>query len=59
MRLGKFMKQPKKITRRIREEIEQVCPDLDIMNYMLQEEKKDCYIIQKKGTKDLIVIPRE
>lgn len=53
------MKQPKKITRRIREEIEQVCPDLDIMNYMLQEEKKDCYIIQKKGTKDLIVIPRE
>ena len=50
-RLSKPMKQPKKIIRRIREEIEQARPDLDIMDYMLQEEKKDCYIIQKKELK--------
>jgi hypothetical protein len=52
------MKQPKKIIRRIREEIEKVRPDLDLTYYMLADEQKDFYVIQKKGTKDLITIPR-
>lgn len=52
------MKQPKKITRSIRELIEFVRPDLDMNNYMLADETKSVYVIQHKITKELITIRR-
>lgn len=52
------MKQPKKLIRRIKEHIGKHRPDLDIDNYMLAEETSSHYVIQEKGTKNLITISK-
>ena len=52
------MKQPKKFTRSQKEEITKKRKDIDVNDYLLVSETNDCFVINEKGTKNILTIDR-